>query len=100
MTHTPSALASHHRLEPDLPPLVAVLIGALLGGLGGFLFLSTRGGRVRHDITVASARLFDGLDSALGSWARLQRHATAASPVDPIVAAASRDTSRSGIPIQ
>jgi pimeloyl-ACP methyl ester carboxylesterase len=69
MTDTPSALASQHGLEPDLPPLAAVLIGVLLGGLGGFLFLTTRGGRVRHDITVASARLFEGLDSALGSWA-------------------------------
>ncbi len=100
MTDTPSALATHHRLEPDLPPVAAVLIGALLGGLGGFLFLTTRGGRARHDIAVASAHLFDGLDSALGSWAQLQRHAAAIRPVDPIVDAASRRTSRSGVPIQ
>ena len=77
-----------------------MLIGALLGGLAGFLFFTTRGGRARHDIAVASGRLFDGLDAALASWARLQHHAAAMRPVDPMVDAASRHTSRSGVAIQ
>ena len=100
MTDTPSARTNHHRLEPDLPPAAAVLVGAVLGGLGGFLFLTSSGGRARHDIAVASARLFEGIDTALGSWARLQQHAAAMRPVDPMVDADSRLSSRSGIGIQ
>lgn len=77
MHDTTRALADSPHLAPDLPPGVAILAGALLGGLGGFLFFTTRGGQVRHDLERQAASLLGGLDAALAGWASLQRHATA-----------------------
>jgi len=77
MHDTTSALTDSQQLAPDLPIGVAILAGALLGGLGGFLFFTSRGGHVRHDLTRTSASLLEGLDSALAGWATLQQHGAA-----------------------
>ena len=76
MNEPTSALADAQHLVPDftdLPAGTAVLAGALLGGLGGFLFLTARGEQLRRDIAATASRLLEGLDSALESWAHLQQ---------------------------
>ena len=77
MTDTTSTLAHDSLHAPDLPPALAVLAGAVLGGLGGYLFLSARGSRARHDLAVAATHLLDGVDAALAGWTRVQERAAA-----------------------
>ena len=59
--------------ELDLPVGLAVLGGAVLGGLAGYLLLTARGMRLREEIEGLVDRLFDGLDTAMDSRQRAQR---------------------------
>lgn len=82
-----TTLADYDPPDLDLPPAVAIVGGALLGGLAGFFFLTARGNRARHDIALAVDRMFDGLDTVLASWTHVQDRAAEAKR-----ALASRDT--------
>jgi hypothetical protein len=96
MPETTSAFADVEQLVPDLPTGAALMAGAILGGLGGFLFLTSRGAQVRHDLTSTASRLLQGLDAALDGWAQLQRHGDAWRRGDTVDIAAARAASRTG----
>ena len=70
------ALADYDLPDLDLPVGLAIVGGAVLGGLAGFLFLTARGSRARHDIAVVIDRLLDGLDTTLASWNDVQQRAS------------------------
>lgn len=61
------------RPDLDLPVGLAVLGGAVVGACAGYLLLTARGTRLREELEDLVERLFDGADSALGSWRRAQR---------------------------
>lgn len=96
MAETTSALADVENLVADLPTGTAILAGAILGGVGGFLFLTSRGAQVRHDLTTTASRLLDGVDAALNGWAQLQRHGNAWRRGDTVDLGAARAASRTG----
>lgn len=96
MAETTSAIADVEHLVADLPTGTALLAGAILGGLGGFLFLTSRGAQVRRDLSTTASHLLDGLDSALNGWAQLQRHSNAWRRGDTVDLAAARAASRTG----
>ena len=78
MPEPTNALADYDLPDLDLPMGVAVIGGALLGGVAGFLFLTARGARTRHDIALVVERMFDGLDTMLASWDHVQHRAAEA----------------------
>lgn len=69
------ALADYDLTDVDLPVGLAVLGGALLGGIAGFLFLTARGTRARRDISRTIDRAFHELDTLLESWGNVQQRA-------------------------
>ena len=78
MPEPTNALADYDLPDLDLPTGVAVVGGALLGAFAGFLFLTARGARARHDIALVVERMFDGVDTLLTSWEHVQRRASEA----------------------
>jgi hypothetical protein len=102
------ALADFDLPDADLPVGVAVVGGAVLGGLAGFLFLTARGSRARHDIARAIDRMFDGLDKVLAGWGHYQnraseaRHAIARRDAEtasrPSVSAFSKERNTNDVP--
>lgn len=64
-----------HRPDLDLPVALAVLGGAVLGGLAGYLLLTAPGMRLREDLDALVDRLGDGFDMAFDGWHRFQRPA-------------------------
>jgi hypothetical protein len=99
MPEPTTALADVQHLVPDLSDLspgTAVVAGALLGGLGGFLFLTARGAQVRHDLSATASRLLEGLDAAFEGWAHLQQQGEKWRRSDTVDLAAARAASRSG----
>ena len=60
----------------DLPTATAVIGGALLGGVAGFLFLTARGRRVRDELVRIVDQVFGGVDVVLDRWAQVQRLAS------------------------
>lgn len=95
MPDTTHALADTHPLRSEMSAGAAVLAGAVLGGLGGFLFLTSRGTQVRQGVLDTTSRLLDGLDGALSGWAQLQRQGEAWRGADTVNLAAARAASRS-----
>lgn len=90
-----TAVADARHLVSDMSPGAAVLAGAVLGGLGGFLFLTSRGTQVRHGVLDTTSRLLDGLDAALSGWTHLQRQGETWRGADTVDLAAARAASRS-----
>jgi hypothetical protein len=78
MAEPTNALADYDLPDLDLPMGVAVVGGALLGGLAGFLLLTARGARARHDIALVVERMFDGVDTLLASLEHVQHRAAEA----------------------
>jgi hypothetical protein len=72
MADQTTSLTAHDVPDLDLPAALAVLGGAAIGGLAGFLFLTTAGNRVRRDVLTAAGALFDGFDTLLTTWDRVQ----------------------------
>lgn len=100
--HEPtSALADVQHLVPDLTDLspgTAMLAGALLGAVGGFLFLTARGGQVRRDLAATTSRLLEGLDAAFDGWTHLQQQSEKWRRADTVDLAAAGAASQSGFP--
>ncbi len=67
MPQQPTSLTVPEIPDIDLPIGVAMVGGALLGSLAGFLFLTARGSRVRQDLAFTVERLLGGLDTTLTS---------------------------------
>ena len=68
---TPS-ITDHDIPEIDLPTPLAVIGGAVLGGLAGYLLLTTAGNRLRQDLMSGADRMFGGVNSLLATWDRVQ----------------------------
>jgi hypothetical protein len=79
LTHLPH----RDRPELDLPAGLAVVGGAVLGGVAGYLLLTTRGARLRHDLDGVVDRLFGSANSVLDSWQRARRRTDAPDPSLP-----------------
>ena len=67
MPQQPTSLTVPEIPDIDLPVGVAMVGGALLGSLAGFLLLTARGARVRQDLALTVERLLGGLDTTLTS---------------------------------
>lgn len=83
------------RARPDIefPAGLAVFGGAVLGGLAGYLLLTPRGARLRHDLDDAVDRLFGGVDSLLDGWQRARRRSETSDPSLPFDDADSHSAS-------
>lgn len=86
-------LAHRDRPELDLPGGLAVLAGAVLGGVAGYVLLTTRGARLRGDIDGVVDRLFGGVNSVLESWQRARQRGDAFRPSLPFEDADIHSTS-------
>ncbi|HTU99360.1 MAG TPA: hypothetical protein VMF13_02400 [Luteitalea sp.] len=68
---TPS-ITDHDIPEIDLPKPLAVIGGAVLGGLAGYLLLTASGNRLRQDLLSGADGFFGGVNSLLATWDRVQ----------------------------
>ena len=93
MADPTTPLTAHDAPDLDLPASLAVLGGAAIGGLAGFLFLTTAGNRVRRDVLTAAGGLFDGFDTLLATWDRVQHRSGRSGPeaTRPLRPASHRD---------
>lgn len=76
-------LTPRERPDIDVPAGLAVFGGAVLGGLAGYLLLTPRGHRLRHDLDGVVHRVFGGFDSLLAGWQRASRRSDASDPSLP-----------------
>lgn len=79
----PMRAPSADRTRLDVPAGVAVLGGAVAGGLAGYLLLTNRGLRAVADLEQAIERLVAGIDTSLDSWARARHRTEARNPSLP-----------------